>query len=108
MRGRDTGELKRQTSLPVRWSFNFPTTFRGIEMKIKLALGALAVALALSACSKREEAPVEPTPAPEATPPAEPAPMPESTPVDPNAPPADPNAPPADATTPPAETPPSQ
>jgi len=74
-------------------------------MKIKLALGALAVALALSACGKKEE-PVDTAPAPEATPPAEPAPAPDATaPVDPNAPAPDATTPPAE--TPPAETPPS-
>jgi hypothetical protein len=74
-------------------------TFRGIEMKIKLALAALVAALALSACGDKggdattEQAPApEAAPAPDATPPAE-------------TPPADQM--PSDQATPPAETPPA-
>jgi outer membrane biosynthesis protein TonB len=104
MRGRDEANLTRQHRFAFALVLSTFQNFRGIEMKIKLALGALAAMLVLSACAKKEEAPAEPTPPAEA-PPAEPA-MPEQTPpADPNAPPTDPSATPE---TPPATEPPPQ
>jgi hypothetical protein len=105
MRGRDEANLTRQHRFAFALVLSTFQNFRGIEMKIKLALGALAAMLVLSACAKKEEAPAEPTPPAEAPPATEPA-MPEQTPpADPNAPPTDPSATPE---TPPATEPPPQ